>query len=198
MQKDPALTPHQDWLKLDGPDGFMRQVCSPVSLPLTGDVLRAAQKMFAYVDASYENKAEQYQIRPGIGIAANQVGALSRMFYIRLDDEQGVQQRVFLINPVVQARSVAQAYLVPGEGCLSVAKDRSGNVIRAAKITVSGYDWLQQKDVTITAENGLYAMCLQHELDHLDGKLYYDRINPLNPTFVKPEWIALGRAPKNK
>lgn len=188
--------PKNAWLSLDGPDGFMREKCAPVSLPLAGGDLAAAEKMLAYVDASYRGEAKKYGIRAGIGIAANQVGARLRMFYIRLDDEQGVERRVFLVNPKILALSPDKAYLGPGEGCLSVKGDRDGYVIRSAKIRVEGFDWLQSKQVTIEAENGLFAICLQHELDHLDGKLYYDRINPMNPTFARPEWLMIGRARK--
>ena len=76
-----------------------------------------------------------------------------------------------------------QSYLKTGEACLSVLEDVQGYVPRHAKITVEGYDALTEKNVKIVAR-GYLAICLQHELDHFDGILFYDHINkdyPLMP-----------------
>ena len=72
-----------------------------------------------------------------------------------------------------------KAYISTGEGCLSVNEDYPGRVYRSNKITVTAYDVLKQSDVKITA-SGYEAIVLQHEIDHLNGVLFYDRIDANN------------------
>ena len=81
-----------------------------------------------------------------------------------------------LANPKIVSYTPKQSYLKTGEACLSVPEDVKGYVPRHAKITVEGFDVLTNKDVKIVAR-GFLAICLQHELDHFDGVLYYDHIN---------------------
>ena len=81
-----------------------------------------------------------------------------------------------LANPRILASSVRQCYLAGGEGCLSVDAPHQGNVYRAYKITVAAYDVLSKKDVKLVAR-GYEAIVLQHEMDHLDGILFYDHID---------------------
>ena len=71
-------------------------------------------------------------------------------------------------------------YLDSGEGCLSVKDEHPGHVFRHARIKVRGYDLIQDKNVVISAE-GYFAIALQHEIDHLSGILFYDRIDKNNP-----------------
>lgn len=187
-----ADKPSVNWLTFDENDQ-MRQPCQSVHFPLSNENLQLIKKMMAYVDESYYGNAEKYGIRPGIGIAANQLGQNLQMFYIHFD-EDGIEHKYFLINPEMVFASSQKAYLTPGEGCLSVHEDRKGYVIRSNKVIVKGFDYLQNKTIEIVAKDSLLAMCLQHEYDHLQGKLYYDRINPLKPFHSDPEWIKLGRS----
>jgi peptide deformylase len=83
------------------------------------------------------------------------------------------------------AESKVYAYLSSGEGCLSVETDKKGFVKRRNKISVSAYDLLNHKQITVDAE-GILAICLQHEIDHLSGILYYDHINKEYPEAVDP------------
>ena len=76
--------------------------------------------------------------------------------------------------------SVKKCALRGGEGCLSVDKDHPGYVYRYFKITMRAYDVFQDKVIDINAK-GYDAIVLQHEYDHLDGVLFYDRINKDNP-----------------
>ena len=85
----------------------------------------------------------------------------------------------WLIHAIV-SESVQKAYLKNGEGCLSVEEEHEGIVPRSARVTVKGYDLLQDKEVTIKAKNYL-AIVLQHEIDHFSGTLFYDRINEDDP-----------------
>ena len=88
-----------------------------------------------------------------------------------------------LANPRITSRPVQKAYLENGEGCLSVPEEHEGYVVRNARVTVKGYDLLSDQEVTIRAR-GYFAIVLQHELDHFNGVLFYDHIDPSNP---KPE-----------
>jgi peptide deformylase len=106
---------------------------------------------------------------PGIGLAANQVG-LSKNFAV-IDLQQGGQRRPFvIINPVIEERSGS---ITEEEGCLSVP-GFGGKVKRAAKVRVRA---LNEHGLPVVIEGeGLMARCLQHEIDHLNGKLYIDRM----------------------
>ena len=76
------------------------------------------------------------------------------------------------------------------EGCLSVPKDHPGYVYRYNKVVMSGFDILTMKEVEITAY-GYFAIVLQHEYDHLDATLYYDRIDKRDPYKEDPNAIAI-------
>jgi peptide deformylase len=107
---------------------------------------------------------------PGIGLAANQVG-LSRCFAV-IDLQPGGQKHpIVIINPVMEERSGA---LYEEEGCLSIPGFAS-KVKRAAKVRVKA---LNENGLPVVIEaEGLMARCLQHEIDHLNGKLYIDRLS---------------------
>jgi peptide deformylase len=83
--------------------------------------------------------------------------------------------------------SKSVSYLQEGEACLSVKKKVQGIVPRRTKIKVHAYDMLNEKEIELIAENFL-AINLQHEIDHLNGILYYDHINKENPFYIHPDW----------
>ena len=129
--------------------------------------------------------SEKYDLRPAVGIAAIQLGIPKRMCAIHVldyDEEGNVTKSTdyALANPKIVSYTPKQSYLKTGEACLSVPEDVKGYVPRHAKITVEGFDVLTNKDVKIVAR-GFLAICLQHELDHFDGVLYYDHINKEYP-----------------
>ena len=110
---------------------------------------------------------------PGVGLAAPQVGVSQRVVVLDTDHENPGKQVYKLINPVV---THAEGEVIWEEGCLSVV-EFTADVKRAAQVQVSAFDE-HQKEVKIEAE-GLLAVALQHEIDHLDGKLFIDRISRL-------------------
>lgn len=110
---------------------------------------------------------------PGVGLAAPQIGVLQRIIVLDVDHENPGKTAYKLINPVITR---AEGETIWEEGCLSVV-DFTAEVRRSAQIQVSAYDE-HQKEVRIEAE-GLLAVALQHEIDHLDGKLFIDRISRL-------------------
>ena len=139
--------------------------------------------------------AEKYDLRPGVGIAAIQIGIPKRMcaIYIPSVDEEGNIVKCdqwALVNPRIVANAVKVAYLKNGEGCLSVPEDQPGIVPRSAKVTVKGYDALTDQEVTIVAR-GFTAICLQHELDHFEGILYYDHFNKEDPKAPIPNAMVI-------
>src|SRR5262245_24398315 len=110
---------------------------------------------------------------PGVGLAAPQVGVSQRIIVLDLDHENPGKQVYKLINPVI---THAEGEIIWEEGCLSVV-DFTAEVRRAARVQVTAFDD-EEKEIKIEAE-GLFAVALQHEIDHLDGKLFIDRISRL-------------------
>ena len=105
------------------------------------------------------------------------------MFAIYLpDDGNGNSYDMGIVNPKIVSYSVQDGYLPTGEGCLSVDEDVPGLVHRHYRIKLKGYD-IDGNEISLRLK-GYPAIVVQHELDHLDGVLFYDRIdhdNPLKP-----------------
>ncbi|MEZ0574710.1 peptide deformylase [Halodesulfovibrio aestuarii] len=109
----------------------------------------------------------------GIGLAAPQVGKLHRLVVIDVSGPEVRNELMTLINPVIVS---AEGSCDSEEGCLSVPGYRS-KIKRSETVVVKAQD-LEGNDVTIEAD-GLLAICLQHELDHLDGILFIDKMSRL-------------------
>lgn len=110
---------------------------------------------------------------PGVGLAAPQVGVAERLIVLDVDGENPGGSSFQLINPEITER---EGSVIWEEGCLSVV-DYTAEVRRSAKVLVRAWT-PEQKEVEIEAD-GLLAVALQHEIDHLDGKLFIDRISSL-------------------
>ena len=143
------------------PDPILSKVASPVT------------NYNGKTAALIENMLETMYAAPGVGLAAPQVGVSERIVVLDVDHENPGKTVYKLINPVITR---AEGELVWEEGCLSVV-DYTAEVRRAAQVEVSAFDE-RENAVTIAAE-GLLAVALQHEIDHLDGKLFIDRISRL-------------------
>lgn len=167
-------------------DPLLRKKSSDVRVPLDAEDAEIAQFLHDYlVLTSDEKKAEELGARPGVGLAAPQIGQLKRIIaiYIPYTDKEGKITSItqfLLVNPKVLERSIRPAYLVSGEGCLSVDEPHPGHVIRSAFITIKAYDFLTKQYVKIKFR-GYESIVVQHELDHLEGILFYDRIDQNNP-----------------
>ncbi len=103
----------------------------------------------------------------GIGLAAPQVGVLKRLFVVDIHDEHGF---LVFVNPVITAR---EGVVISSEGCLSVP-GRSGTVERPESIVIEAQD-RHGKPFTLEAD-GLLAVCICHEYDHLEGVLFIDKL----------------------
>ena len=156
---------------------IMRKKSLPVDLPLSKEDREILDFMLDYLKKSQDEEyARKHHVRPGVGLAAIQIGLLKRMFviYYQRNEDELVQYQ--LVNPRIIESSIKKCALKNGEGCLSVDKDHPGLVHRNYKIKMSAYDALTNQDIIITAF-GYDAIVLQHEYDHLDGVFYYDHIN---------------------
>ncbi len=159
---------------------IMRKRSHPVDMPLSSEDRETLNDMLEYLKLSQDEEyAKKHNIQSGVGMAAIQIGILKRMFvvYYQRNDELIQYQ---LVNPVILETSVKKCALENGEGCLSVPKQHEGLVHRYYKIKMRAFDALTNEDIILSA-TGYDAVVLQHEYDHLDGKFYYDRINPNNP-----------------
>ena len=129
-----------------------------------------------------DDMAETMYKAPGIGLAAAQVGSPHRVIVLDIgdDDETGQKAKLFQIaNPVISHREGSIDW---EEGCLSIPDIREV-VRRSASVRVNGID-RNGKPISIDAE-GLLAVCLQHEIDHLDGILFIDRLTSLKRKLIK-------------
>jgi peptide deformylase len=163
------------------PDPRLKNVSEPIT-EVTEEIRELARDM---IEVMYDE--------PGIGLAAPQVGASVRMFVIDTDwtDESQERQPTVVLNPEISER---EGRITWEEGCLSVP-DYTATVERDATITLRGTD-LDGNPIEERAE-GLRAVCIQHEVDHLDGVLFIDRISRLKRSlYVKKrkKQIALEQA----
>ncbi|WP_339195377.1 peptide deformylase [Aeribacillus sp. FSL W8-0870] len=163
----------------------LRQVAKEVELPASEEEKKILAEMLQYLKNSQDPEiAEKYGLRPGIGLAAPQINVSKRMIAVHVTDEKGKLYSYGLFNPKIVSHSVEQSYLTSGEGCLSVDREVPGYVPRYARIRVKGVD-LEGNEVDLRLK-GLVAIVFQHEIDHLNGIMFYDRFNKENP-FKEPE-----------
>jgi peptide deformylase len=159
------------------PDPRLKKRCDPVT-EITPEIARLAEDMLATMyDA------------PGIGLAAPQIGVNRRVIVMDCIKEPGVAPRpMVLINPVITWASEDTS--VYDEGCLSIP-DQYADVTRPAEVRVK---WLAL-DGTEQEEQfaGLWATCVQHEIDHLDGKLFIDYLGPLKRQMITRRMEKLKR-----
>jgi peptide deformylase len=161
----------------------LRKVAEEVPLPPSDEDKQVLLSLLEYVKNSQDPEtAAKYGLRPGIGLAAPQINVSKRMIAVHLSDEKGNLYSYALFNPKIISHSVEQAYLASGEGCLSVDESIPGYVPRHARVTVRGYD-VNGEEVKLRLK-GLPAICFQHEIDHLNGIMFYDLINHEDP--LKP------------
>ena len=159
------------------PDPRLKKVCAPVDV--FDDALRA------FTDDMLETMYDA----PGIGLAAPQVGVMKRVLVMDCAEREGEEPApMALINPAITALS--EEMNEHEEGCLSIP-DQYGMVKRPAVVTVS------YLDVTGTAQerefDGLWATCVQHEIDHLNGKLFIDFLGSVRRQMITQKMKKLKR-----
>jgi peptide deformylase len=158
----------------------LRTVAEPVQMPASKEDHEILQDMLQYVINSQNlEMAKKYGLRPGIGLAAPQINVSKRMIAVHVHDDKDKLYSYGIFNPKIVSHSVERSYLKSGEGCLSVDEPFPGYVPRYARVTVTGTT-LEGKEIRLRLK-GLPAIVFQHEIDHLNGIMFYDHINQQNP-----------------
>lgn len=158
---------------LNYPDPRLHTVAKPVTA-FNADLKRLVQDMR---DTMYD--------APGIGLAATQVDRHIQLIVIDTSKEQN--DLLVLINPKIIAQSGTQTY---EEGCLSVPGVYE-TVTRAEKVTVEAYN-VEGERFKLEAE-GLLSVCIQHEMDHLKGKVFVEYLSPLKRNRIKTKMVKHAR-----
>ncbi len=165
---------------LDEKDKKLRAKNVDVEFPLDDKEKKLINDMLEHLYLSQiEEEASKYDLRPGMGLAAPQVGVNKNFFVVCHEEDEGVFKDYVLINPKLISHSEELIYSSGGEGCLSVNREVEGIVPRYARVTFEGYD-VNGKKVKYRAREEL-AIAFQHEFDHLHGILFYDHIDPKDP-----------------
>ena len=165
---------------LDEKDKRLRMISKEVEFPLTKKDKELIQEMIDYLhDSQIEELSEKYDLRPGMGMSAIQLGVPKRYFVVVNEVDEGEFETYVLINPKIISNSVEKIYVEMGEGCLSVNRPVEGIVPRYARVTMEAYD-MEGRKIHVRGREEL-AICFQHELDHLNGILFVDYIDPNDP-----------------
>lgn len=175
---------------LDEKDKRLRQISKDVEFPLTKKDKETIEEMIEYLtNSQIPEMAEKYNLRPGMGLAAIQLGIPKRYFVVVNEYDEGQFETYIMINPRMISNSVEKIYVDQGEGCLSVNREVDGIIPRYARVTFEAYD-LEGRKINVRAREEL-AIAFQHELDHLNGMMFTDHIDPKNPFKDKEKMRAI-------
>ena len=165
---------------LDEKDPRVRAKNTDVEFPLCDEYRNIIPEMLKHLRYSQiEKYSKKYDLRPGMGLAAPQLGINKRFFVVCYEVKEGKFEDYILINPKIVSYSEELIYTSEGEGCLSGNREVEGIVPRHARVTVEAYD-MDGNLVRYRVREDL-AIAFQHELDHLEGILFVDYIDPKNP-----------------
>lgn len=171
---------------LDEKNKILREISKEVTEPLTKEEKETINQIILNLKYSQiENLSKKYDLRPGMGLAFPQIGILKRIIVIVYEYEEGKFENYVVVNPKIVSNSTEIIAAEAGEGCLSVNREVDGHVPRYARVTVEGLDTDGNK-ITIRAREDL-SIAFQHEIDHLNGILFYDRIDKNKPFFTDDE-----------
>lgn len=175
---------------LDEKDKRLRQISKEVEFPLTKKDKETIEEMIEYLtNSQIPEMAEKYNLRPGMGLAAIQLGIPKRYFVVVNEYDEGQFETYIMINPRMISNSVEKIYVDQGEGCLSVNREVDGIIPRYARVTFEAYD-LEGRKINVRAREEL-AIAFQHELDHLNGVMFTDHIDPKSPFKDKEKMRAI-------
>lgn len=174
---------------LDEKDKRLRMKSVDATFPLKKEEKKLIQQAIDHLTYSQiEEYEKKYNLRPGMGLAFPQLGINKRIIVIVNEVDDGLFDNYVMINPKIVSHSVEMIAAEAGEGCLSVNREVEGHVLRHARVTVEGYDEDGNK-ISVRARENL-SIAFQHEIDHLDGILFYDRIDK-NKKFYTEDEIRL-------
>lgn len=166
---------------LDEKDKRLRKISKEVTFPLDEEDKKTIDLIIEYLtNSQIEKLAKKYDLRPGMGMAAIQLGIDKRYFVVVHEQEKKETfKNYIIINPKIVSTSEEMIYVEEGEGCLSVNRDVEGIVPRHARVTLEGYD-IDGNKIKLRGREEL-AVAFQHELDHLNGILFTDKIDKKDP-----------------
>ena len=165
---------------LDEKDKILREKCEDVVLPMSKSEKKLIQQMIDHLtNSQIEDLSIKYDLRPGMGLAAPQLGIKKRFFVVVHEYEEGKFNNYVIVNPKIVSHSEELVYASSGEGCLSVNRDVDGIVPRYARITIEGFD--ENGNAVKFRGRDELSIAFQHEYDHLDGILFFDRIDKDDP-----------------
>jgi len=165
---------------LDESHKILRTVSEEVTFPLDDETRKIIDDSLTYLEMSQiEEYSEKYNLRPGMGLSFIQLGIPKRIFVISEEIDDSKFKRYVVINPKIVSKSEELIYVGEGEGCLSVNREVVGIVPRHARITVEAYDEDGNLfDIRVRED---MSVAFQHEIDHLNGILFVDKIDKKNP-----------------
>lgn len=174
---------------LDEKDKRLRSISEDVVFPLSNKEKELINDMVKHLTYSQiEKYSEKYNLRPGMGLAFPQVGINKRVIVIVDEYDEGKFENYVVVNPVIVSNSNEMIAAEAGEGCLSVNREVDGHVLRYARVTVEGYD-VDGNKIRVRAREDL-SIAFQHEIDHLNGILFFDRIDK-NKRFYSEKEVRL-------
>ena len=177
----------------------LRAVAEDVTFPLSDQEIILGEKMMQFLHHSQDPvMAEKLGLRGGVGLAAPQLDISKRIIAVLVPNpedadgnppKEAYSLQEVMYNPKVVAHSVQDAALGDGEGCLSVDRNVPGYVVRHARVTVEYFTKDGEKQRIKL--KGYNSIVVQHEIDHTNGIMFYDRINPNNPFEIKEGLLIL-------
>ncbi len=169
---------------------ILRKTSKEVTFPMNEDDISLINNMIMYLRLSQDEEyASKNNIRAGMGLSAVQLGVLKRFFVISYKKEDGTFEEYKVVNPKIISHSEEQIYVEEGEGCLSINRYVEGIVPRYARVSIEYFDEFgNPKTIRVREE---IAVAFQHEIDHLNGILFPDRIDKKNPFKDKDKMRAI-------
>ncbi len=177
----------------------LRAKAEEVTFPLSDQDIILGEKMMQFLKHSQDPvMAEKLGLRGGVGLAAPQLDISKRIIAVLVpnpEDEDGnppeeaYSLQEVMYNPKVISHSVQDAALADGEGCLSVDRVVEGYVVRHSRVTVEYFDKNGEKHKVKL--KGYNSIVVQHEIDHINGIMFYDRINQDNPFAIKEGMLII-------
>ena len=159
---------------------LLRKVSENVTFPLLASEIKLIKDALLYLKMSQiDESRDSYDLRAGMGLAFVQLGILKRIFVICEDLGEGNFKDYIIINPKIVSLSEELIYVEEGEGCLSINRPVEGIIPRHARITINAFDE-KGNEFQIRVREDL-AIAFQHEIDHLNGILFVDRIDSKDP-----------------
>ncbi|MBO1199824.1 peptide deformylase [Staphylococcus simiae] len=169
----------------------LRLKADEVTLPISNEDKETLKAMREFLINSQDDEiSKRYGLRSGVGLAAPQINVAKRMIAVYLpDDGNGKSYDYMLVNPKIMSHSIQEAYLPTGEGCLSVDENIPGLVHRHHRVTIKAKD-IDGNDINLRLK-GYPAIVFQHEIDHLNGVMFYDHIDKDHPLQPHPDAVEV-------